>query len=144
MREPPQRKLRPKIAAIHGCDSTAAKEPFTIFLALCSDLWPHDSSAETRRTSSEKSREGEQRPEGLWSTCVRYSGQGFYCRSGACEEAEAVIRKQRDIKCWRFLFRVRLTHGNSTEFPHKSSFSADVAPWQPALVKISRIDVGHQ
>lgn len=62
MREPPQRKRWSKIAAIHGCDSTAAKEPFTILLVLCSDLSPHDSSAETRRMSSEKSKRGETRP----------------------------------------------------------------------------------
>lgn len=53
MREPPQRKPWPKIAAIQGCDSTSAKEPFTILLALRSDLSPHDSSAKTPGMSSE-------------------------------------------------------------------------------------------
>lgn len=143
MREPPQRKRWPKIAAIHGCDSTATKEPFTILLALCSDLSPHDSSAETCRTSSEKSRQERQRPEGLCPTCVQYSGQGFYCRCGACKGAETVIRKQLYIKHWRFSFRVRLTHGNSTVFPRDSSSSADIAPWHPALVRISGIDLEH-
>lgn len=40
-------------------------------------------------------------------------------------------------------FSVRLTHGNSTEFPHDSSSPADITPGSPALVRISRIGWEH-
>lgn len=150
MREPPQRKrcgnLRLwKIAAIHGCDSTAAKEPFTILLALCSDLSPHDLSAEISRTSSEKEfkKKKKQHQGRPWTTCVWYSRQGFYCWCGACKGAEAGIRKQLYRNHWPFSFRVRLTHGNRTEFLHNFSSFADIAPRHPALVKISRFDWEH-
>lgn len=63
MREPPQRKLLSKIAATQGCDSTSVKDPFTILLALCSDLSPHDSSAKTPGMSSDKRREKERKKE---------------------------------------------------------------------------------
>lgn len=41
-------------------------------------------------------------------------------------------------------FSVRLTHGNSTEFPHDSSSPANVTPGSPALVGISRIGCQRQ
>lgn len=143
MREPPQNKPLTKIAAIQGCDSTSVKEPFTILLALRSDLSPHDSAAKTTRMSAEKRRVKE-KPKNNTQNNSELPVSSATGRGGTVVLGPVMEQKQRSEhsspRNADFLsFSVRLTHGNNTEFPHNSSSPADVTPGTPALVRISRI-----